>query len=74
MPGMDGQQLHRLLSEHDPMLAKKMVFITGDTAGEATQTFLKSTGNPVLSKPFGIAAIRQLIEPFTKRAVSTARN
>lgn len=70
---MDGQQLHRLLSEHDPILAKKKIFITADTAGEAAQIFLKSTGNPVLSKPFGIEAIRQIIEPSTKRAVSTAR-
>ncbi|PKB70491.1 MAG: hypothetical protein BZY87_10210 [SAR202 cluster bacterium Io17-Chloro-G6] len=61
MPGLDGQELYQLITEFSQDLAKKVVFITGDTARADTQRFLDSTASPVLSKPFTIEAIRQLI-------------
>ncbi len=65
MPGIGGQGLYRLANELSPDLAKKMVFITGDTASAKAGDFLKSTGNRVLHKPFGMDAIRQLLQPST---------
>ncbi len=61
MPGVDGQELYQQIIEFSPDLAKKVVFITGDTARADTERFLESTSSPVLGKPFTIEAIRQLL-------------
>ena len=65
MPGVDGRELYGLITKLSPELAKKVVFITGDTASADTRRFLESTASPVLSKPFTIEAIRQLLQPLT---------
>ena len=65
MPGIGGRGLHHLAHQVSPQLAKKIVFITRDTANAKTGDFLKSTGNRVLDKPFGMDAIRQLVQPTT---------
>ena len=61
MPGVDGQELYEQIIEYSFDLAKKVVFVTGDTARADTERFLESTANPVLGKPFTIEAIRQLL-------------
>ena len=35
-----------------PKLLNRIVFIAGDTVNQATNSFLSSVPNPVLSKPF----------------------
>ena len=52
MPKISGQQLYKIVADTDPDLARKIIFITGDTARRETRDFLEATGNPVLSKPF----------------------
>ena len=61
MPGVDGRELYQQIIEYSSDLAKKVVFITGDTASADTERFLDSTASPVLGKPFTIEAIRQLL-------------
>ncbi len=61
MPGMDGQSFYYMLAEYSLEQAQKVVFVTGDTASTEARRFLDSTGRPVLSKPFGVEAIRQLL-------------
>jgi CheY-like chemotaxis protein len=58
---MDGRALYQQIIEYSSDLAKKVVFITGDTARADTARFLESTDSPVLGKPFTIEAIRQLL-------------
>ena len=52
MPGMSGQELYRLIERYNKELARKVIFITGDTADPATGDFIKAANNPVMSKPF----------------------
>ena len=54
MPGMNGQELFRRIEESDPELAKRVIFITGDTISPVTRNFLSANHNPVLSKPLDI--------------------
>ena len=61
MPGIDGRELYQRIREWKPDLAERVVFITGDTANPETRRFLSSTASPVLTKPFTIDAIRQLL-------------
>ena len=54
MPGMGGEQVYRLIQRSSSELARKIIFVTGDTISRSTHNFLQSTGNPTLSKPVRI--------------------
>jgi two-component system NtrC family sensor kinase len=56
MPGMDGIEFYGRLEQVAPHLARRVVFVTGDTlsAGE----FLVERGLTTLGKPFGREALR----------------
>ena len=64
MPGMSGQQLYELITESHMDLARKVVFITGDTVSPETSAFIEATGNPALNKPFSIEELRKQILKF----------
>jgi CheY-like chemotaxis protein len=57
MPGMDGQAFYEALRQSQPDLARRVVFSTGDAGGEGTSQFLDDAGNPVLGKPYDLAAL-----------------
>ena len=59
MPDISGLQLYQLIAATDPSLARKVIFITGDTVRRETREFLEATGNPVFSKPIYIGELRR---------------
>lgn len=61
MPGMNGEQFYAAVLKKSPHLANRIVFLTGDTANQTTQTFLKSIGNYSLAKPFQFTSVSTLI-------------
>jgi two-component system cell cycle sensor histidine kinase/response regulator CckA len=61
MPTMSGMELYGALKKRLPSLAEKLVFITGDTLGEASQQFLGGVENPVFSKPFDFEEVRSFV-------------
>ena len=61
MPGLNGQQFYDLATKKKPNLARRIIFLTGDVVNEETQAFLRSTGNPHLTKPFKLAKIRKIV-------------
>jgi signal transduction histidine kinase/CheY-like chemotaxis protein len=70
MPGVDGPALHAALELERPDLARRVIFVTGDTMNPATATLLARTGALVLSKPFALDEIRSVLRSF---AVPAAR-
>ncbi len=52
MPDMDGAGLWRAIREHHPALARRVLFLTGDTLSAGTRQFLDETGCLRLDKPF----------------------
>jgi len=62
MPTMDGRQFFLAVKEHSPALARRIIFLTGDTVNEETRTFLESTGNLYLAKPFQLSGLKKAIE------------
>ncbi|MEM7247826.1 MAG: response regulator, partial [Acidobacteriota bacterium] len=62
MPELDGPSLHAELVERVPELARRVVFMTGDTLSEESRGFLESIGNTYLAKPFSISALRQAVQ------------
>jgi two-component system NtrC family sensor kinase len=61
MPGLGGPDLYRRLQEQRPGLARRVIFVTGDTMNATTQGFLASTGLPYLTKPFTVQEFRRAI-------------
>jgi two-component system NtrC family sensor kinase len=62
MPGMDGETLYQRLCEAKPGLAKRVIFVTGDTVSTKTREFLDATGNLWLSKPFQMKDVIHRVE------------
>ena len=62
MPGMDGQELHRLTEETDPDQARRFIFVTGDTFSAETLEFLDAPPEPsLMMKPVDLTALRQCV-------------
>jgi signal transduction histidine kinase len=62
MPGMSGQELFQRLKELDSAMTRRLVFTTGDLASPETLSFLESTGNRYLQKPFDLNAVRRIVQ------------
>ena len=62
MPDLDGPAFYAILTRQYPALRQRIIFLTGDTGGEASRTFLTQCGRPWLPKPCPIATIRRAIQ------------
>jgi PAS domain S-box-containing protein len=66
MPDMDGAAFWRAVRERAPALARRTLFVTGDTLSPEAQQFLGKARCPSLDKPFAksdlLAAVQELLE------------
>jgi len=61
MPDGDGQEFYRNVLAREPALAKRFIFITGDTANADGWRFLEETGVLVIEKPFAPATFEDAV-------------
>jgi CheY-like chemotaxis protein len=62
-PGnVNGADLYDWLHLHKPALAKRMLFITGDTVNEETAKALERTGAPYIEKPFRVLQLLEMVK------------
>lgn len=61
MPGMDGPACREQVEAMDPLLAERMIFITGDAVSPKTQTFLTKWSGRCLDKPFRVEHLRAVV-------------
>jgi two-component system NtrC family sensor kinase len=61
MPDMNGRDLYQALLDLDQDLARRTIFITGDTVSPETRDFLQQVRNPCLAKPFRVREVRETI-------------
>jgi CheY-like chemotaxis protein len=61
MPEMTGMELHSLVAERKPSLAKRFVFMTGGAFTPRAAEFLATMRNPRLDKPFDLASLRTIV-------------
>jgi two-component system NtrC family sensor kinase len=75
MPGMDGRTLYYRIQDAFPEALARLMFITGDTLTPSTIEFIRGTGRPLLTKPFGlpelITALAELLPRDRGAAVET---
>ena len=61
MPRLDGQSFYRALVETAPMLARRVIFVTGDVVGAQTEEFLSVSRCRWLAKPFRLADLLRAV-------------
>jgi len=66
-PVMDGKQLYRYIKKRYPELAGRVIFTTGDVAGDDTQSFLEWAARPFLLKPFSPDELRAMVRESLRR-------
>jgi PAS domain S-box-containing protein len=52
MPRVDGMALYRAIAAASPVLARRVIFVTGDVAAAEAERFLEESGCRWLAKPF----------------------
>ncbi len=67
MPVMGGPGLYHKLREEGSPLARRLIFITGDTVAPDTRSFLQSVENDVLAKPFRLRDVRETVRKALTR-------
>ena len=61
LPNIDGKGIWQEILALDATLGRRVVFMTGDTMRPDTRRFLDETGRPVLTKPFTIDRVSQIV-------------
>ena len=61
MPEMDGQALYETVQRDHPQILKRIVFVTAQANSADYGPFLRSTGIPVIEKPFTLGQLRQAV-------------
>ena len=67
MPVLGGVELHRELTRREPRLARRMIFVTGDSLNPGTQEFLARIDAPRLPKPFTVEELQALVRDVLRR-------
>jgi PAS domain S-box-containing protein len=71
MPEMSGTEIyHRLLATH-PILAERVVFMTGGAFSESARDFLDQAQRPILDKPFTAEGVRRMANEQLTRTRTT---
>jgi PAS domain S-box-containing protein len=71
MPDGDGQTFFRDVKAHDAALARRFIFITGDTANPEAWAFLEDSHVPVIEKPFPPAVFEEAVSRVMSAATSS---
>jgi CheY-like chemotaxis protein/anti-sigma regulatory factor (Ser/Thr protein kinase) len=67
MPEMDGRGFFDTVKAEFPHLTKRIGFVTGDTMGKSSQSFLKEANCPYLEKPASPKELRAFVAEILNR-------
>jgi CheY-like chemotaxis protein len=62
MPQMGGRDLYTWIQKNRPRMAKRIIFVTGDTVSPDTRSFFENMRNRYLAKPFKIEEVKEVIQ------------
>ena len=62
MPQMSGRELFQWIKQKRPHLARRIIFVTGDTFSTETDSFFGDSPNLYLAKPFKIEEAKEVIQ------------
>src|SRR5919199_902043 len=61
MPDLDGPTFYGRLLIQQPALARRVIFLTGDTLSAESMVFLERSGQPWITKPCTAAGVRRVV-------------
>jgi PAS domain S-box-containing protein len=61
MPGLSGIQLYAWIQAHQPLMARRILYTTGDSFDPETREFLDRSKLPNLGKPFDLKKLKQAL-------------
>jgi FixJ family two-component response regulator len=61
MPNVSGMDVHAWLLEHHPVLARKLVFVTGGTFTANAREYLDTVINLRIEKPFDTTNLQKIV-------------
>lgn len=67
MPDLTGMDLHSWLTQEQPTLAERMVFVTGGAFTPHARQFLDAVANARVEKPFTATTIRRVLQDLVDR-------
>jgi len=68
MPRMSGIELHAWLSDEDPALARRLVFVTGGAFTPGAAAYLDKVSNLRVEKPFDPKSLKELAIELVRAA------
>ena len=68
MPDMDGRGIYEAILDRRPDLAERTGFLTGDTMGRSSQTFLGEAKRPYIEKPVSPQELRAFVSRLVSRS------
>ncbi|AQX73345.1 PAS domain S-box protein [Dehalococcoides mccartyi] len=68
MPGVSGLELYSEITAEWPQMAKRVIFITGDTSDASISNLMVAKGIPCINKPFNIATLKNTLNSILSRA------
>lgn len=74
MPDLDGRALYQEIARRWPGLARRIVFVTGDTLAPALREFVSESGRPVIEKPFLPSDVRRVVGELAAHRDQNARH
>jgi two-component system NtrC family sensor kinase len=61
MPGLSGMNLFYAVVAERPDVARRFLFVSGDTVSQEVRTFVERVGQPMLRKPYEIEALQHVL-------------
>ena len=61
---MDGKELYQWLRKTYPHSVDRVIFVTGSSIGEDTDSFIGDRGRPLLTKPFNTTELLRVIKEW----------
>jgi DNA-binding response OmpR family regulator len=68
MPRLNGMMLYDLWLRDAPQLARRTVFVTGDSLGNETSDFINRTGCRCIFKPFRLHELAEVVVQVSEQA------
>jgi len=70
MPRLNGMSLYEVWREEAPRIARRTVFVTGDSLGNETSDFINRTGCRCIFKPFRLSELAEVVAQVEQEQVA----
>jgi DNA-binding response OmpR family regulator len=70
MPRVNGMALYDVWSAEAPRMARRTVFVTGDSLGAETSEFISRTGCRCIFKPFRLSELAEVVAEVEREQVA----